>query len=257
MKRQKIYILIGILIIVLLGGFFINKRYYPTSLVSPSPQISPSDASSLSPTPTSSPSPKESPTPTTKTLPSSYLIKNFPFQSQAPFANWDQLHDEACEEAAIILVKWWDDSHSTISAQTMDSEILRMVDWEIKNWGSHKDLTIKETAQMAKEFYGLRLTSKYDITIADIKEEVSQNHPVIVPTAGRLLGNPYFRQPGPIYHMLVVIGYSGNNLIVQDIGTRRGEHYQYDQVILFNAIHDWNGSPENIEQGQKAMLVLQ
>lgn len=139
----------------------------------------------------------------------------------------------------------------------MDSEILRMVDWEIKNWGSHKDLTIKETAQMAKEFYGLRLTSKYDITIADIKEEVSQNHPVIVPTAGRLLGNPYFRQPGPIYHMLVVIGYSGNNLIVQDIGTRRGEHYQYDQVILFNAIHDWNGSPENIEQGQKAMLVLQ
>jgi hypothetical protein len=33
----------------------------------------------------------------------SYQITNVPFVSQAPFANWDQLHDEACEEASVII----------------------------------------------------------------------------------------------------------------------------------------------------------
>ena len=137
----------------------------------------------------------------------------------------------------------------------MDDEILKMVDWQVKTWGSHKDLTVKETAEMAKEFYSLNLTPKYGITIEDIKKQIVQDNPVIIPTAGRLLGNPYFRSPGPIYHMLVVIGYSGNNIIVQDIGTKRGEHYQYNAQVLYNAIHDWNGSPDNIESGRKAMLV--
>lgn len=252
--KKKLLILVGFLIIVLVGGYFINQRYYKNTAskiaFSPSLNISPSPTPNPTPTPTSESKPSPS------AIPSSYLIQNFPFQPQAPFANWDQLHDEACEEAAVILVQWWNEDKSTISAQTMDDEILKMVDWEIKNWGSHKDLTVKETAQMAKEFYGLELKPEYDIDIETIKNEVSQNHPVIVPTAGRLLGNPYFRQPGPIYHMLVVIGYSGNNIIVQDIGTRRGEHYQYNQRVLFNAIHDWNGSPDNIEGGQKAMLIL-
>ena len=155
----------------------------------------------------------------------------------------------------MILVQWWQEDHSTISAQTMDDEILKMVDWQVKTWGSHKDLTVKETAEMAKEFYSLNLTPKYGITIEDIKKQIVQDNPVIIPTAGRLLGNPYFRSPGPIYHMLVVIGYSGNNIIVQDIGTKRGEHYQYNAQVLYNAIHDWNGSPDNIESGRKAMLV--
>jgi len=255
MKNKKLYILIGFLIIILLGGYFINKKYFPTSSALPSPQISPSTLAS--PSPTLTPTPEESPTPTAQTQPSSYLVKNFPFQPQAPFANWDELHDEACEEAAVILVEWWNDNKSSISAQTMDEEILKMVDWQVKNWGAHKDLTVEETAELAQGFYGLQLTPKYGIDIDDIKKEVSQGHPVIVPTAGRLLGNPYFRQPGPIYHMLVVIGFEGNKIIVQDIGTKRGEHYTYSEKVLYNAIHDWNGSPDSIEQGQKAMLVLE
>ncbi len=255
--KKKLFILIGILIIVLLGGFFINQKYYSNPQTFSSPVISPSLLLSPSPSLTPSTSLGTSPTPTAQSLPTSYLIKNFPFQPQAPFANWDQLHDEACEEAAVILVQWWQDDKSSISAQTMDDEILKMVDWQEKNWGGHHDLTVKETAEMAKSFYGLSLKSQSGIDIEDIKKEIAQNHPVIVPTAGRLLGNPYFRQPGPIYHMLVVIGYEGNNIIFQDIGTRRGEHYKYNAQVLYNAIHDWNGSPDNIEQGRKAMLVLQ
>jgi len=251
-KMKKIYLilLISLLAVVLGAGFYFNKRSPqktavlktpPPSIILPSPVESiPISASLSSPTP----------------LPSAYMINNVPFQPQAPYGNWDELHDEACEEAAVILVKFWQAGQSTISAQTMDNEILKMVDWQIKNWGMHQDLTVQETAEMAQDFYGLKLVPKYGITIEDIKKEIAQNHLAIVPTAGRLLGNPYYRQPGPVYHMLVVIGYSGSNIIVQDIGTKRGEHYQYNQGVLFNAIHDWPGTAENIEGGKKAMLTV-
>ena len=54
------------------------------------------------------------------------VIENFPFQSQAPFANWDELHDEACEEAALILVYFYLNGKS-LSKDIMDKEILMFV----------------------------------------------------------------------------------------------------------------------------------
>lgn len=246
MKKRNLYILIGVLILVLVVGYFINQKYYTAqkleNLVSP----------------TLSPSSLETPTPiksATNSIPSSYLIKNFPFQDQAPLGNWDALHEESCEEASLILVKFWQQGKQ-INAQTMEAEIQKMVAWETSH-GYAQDVTIQQVAQIAKDYYGMdEPTPEYDITIADIKKAVAGNHPVIIPAAGQLLGNPYFTPPGPVYHMMVVIGYNGNTIIVQDVGTRRGDHYQYNQEILMNAIHDWPGSKENIQQGRKAILVF-
>jgi hypothetical protein len=73
----------------------------------------------------------------------------------------------------------------------------------------------------------------------------------------RLLGNPNFTSPGPLYHNLVLVGYDGDNIITNDPGTKRGEGYVYNINILYNAIHDFPGKPEDIESGKKAMIVLE
>lgn len=217
-----------------------------TSEVSPNPN----------PIATLLPASTATPTPTALPIPPSYLIQNFPFQSQAPDANWDELHDEACEEASLTLVYYYFNG-KTIDATTMEEQIQKMVSWEIGHFGSHKDLTIAETAEMAQSFYSIdNLKIKKNISIEEIKREVANNHPVIVPTAGRLLGNPNFRQPGPVYHMVVVVGFEDRTIIVQDVGTKRGDHYRYNEKILFNAIHDWNGSSDNIESGPKTVLFF-
>lgn len=185
-----------------------------------------------------------------------HLIKNFPWQSQAPMANWDELHNEACEEASIILVNNYLLSQTLLPEQ-MDQEILKMVAWEEKNFGGHFDLTVKQTQELAKKFYGLdgKIIKNGNIDI--LKNEIAKGHAVIVPTAGRLLGNPNFRSPGPVYHMVVAIGYDAKNIIVQDVGTRNGNHYIYNQEIFANAWHDWAGEPDKIEQGGRNMLVLE
>lgn len=189
-------------------------------------------------------------------FPESYDLK-VAFVSQAPFANWDELHDEACEEAVIILVHYFKQK-KTLTKEIAEDQIQKMVAYEIKNYGSHKDLTAAETAKLAKDFYGYKnVTVKYDFSWDNVKREIAAGNPVIVPTAGKLLGNPNFRSPGPVYHMLVIRGYTKNIVITNDIGTRKGERYQYSYKTLDKSIHDWTGNPETIAQGRRAMIVIE
>jgi len=247
---KRVYLLIIIFILLIGAGFFVNKKYSNNNPTSISKSHNILDYLKKPVIVSQNEQVKD------ESIPSSYKIDNVPFQPQAPFANWDQLHDEACEEASIVIAKYYLEGKS-LSAEEMDQEIIQMVDWEIKNWGSHKDLTVAESVELGKSYYGLNgLETKTINSVDDIKYEISQNHLVIVPAAGRLLGNPYYRSPGPIYHMLIVMGYNSNIIITNDIGTRRGENYEYAENIFYNAIHDWNGSPENIEGGQKVMIVI-
>ena len=245
---KRVYILIALFVLLIGAGFFVNKKFNDKSVINQNHSLL-----DYFKKPVTIPQNDQN---QNGSIPASYKITNVPFQPQAPFGTWDQLHDEACEEASVVIAKYYLEGKS-LSPEEMNQEIIQMVDWEIKNWGSHKDLTAAETVELEKSYYGLNgLEAKAINSVDDIKYEISQNHLVIVPAAGRLLGNPYYRSPGPIYHMLIVTGYSSNIIITNDIGTRRGGNYEYAENIFYNAIHDWNGSPENIEGGQKVMIVV-
>jgi hypothetical protein len=92
-------------------------------------------------------------------------------------------------------------------------------------------------------------------TVDDIKNVLSDGALVIVPAAGRQLKNPYFQTPGPVYHMLVLRGYTDSGYVItNDPGTKRGEQFVYRWETLMNAMHDWNGG--DVDNGQKVVIVL-
>lgn len=179
-----------------------------------------------------------------------------PFAVQAPFAVWDAVHEDACEEASAIMAAHFVLGKKLPDATYIDGEILKIVDWESKNFGFWKDTDAEKTAEILRKFYGLKdVGVKYGITVDDIKKEVAAGHPVILPAAGRALKNPYFSGEGPFYHMLVVRGYTKDGkIITNDPGTKRGKNFIYDAAVLFSAIHDWNGG--DVPNGQKAMIVV-
>lgn len=179
-----------------------------------------------------------------------------PFTVQAPLGVWDALHDDACEEASAIMTSSFIFKKLIPDAAYADKEILKIVDWENTNFGFSKDTDAKKTAEILQKFYGLKnVEVKYDIALDNIKAAVASGFPVIVPAAGRELHNPYYRAPGPLYHMLVVKGYTKDGkIITNDPGTKHGENYVYDGQVLWNAIHDWNGG--DVLNGKKAMIVV-
>ncbi len=191
--------------------------------------------------------------PAPKPLPAKAYL-DVPFAPQAPFANWNMPYQEACEEAAIIMVHYFLQGKSLSRAQ-MDSEILGMVAWQNKNWGGHYDLEAAQMVDLAKRYYGYKnVRVKYGFSINDLKREIANGNPVILPTAGRSLGNPNFRGAGPLYHAIVVKGYNGNTIITNDPGTRNGLDYAYSAETIMNSAHEWNGG--NVYSGRSAMIVI-
>ena len=56
-----------------------------------------------------------------------------PFTSQAPFALWDPLHEEACEEASLLMVYYYRTGQKFATPLEADTEIKKMVTWEESN----------------------------------------------------------------------------------------------------------------------------
>jgi len=178
-----------------------------------------------------------------------------PFISQAPFGDWSYPFNHTCEEAAVLMVHYYLEGKTVINPALARKELLDIVEYEKKNYGFHEDTSSEQTAQLIRDYYHYKVKVYYDISLENIKEELAKGNPVIVPTAGRLLNNPYFTPPGPIYHMLVIKGYTPTEFITNDPGTRRGADYIYPYSILMKAIHDWNN--EDIENGRSAMISVQ
>ncbi|NOS66810.1 MAG: hypothetical protein HOO67_00350 [Candidatus Peribacteraceae bacterium] len=139
-----------------------------------------------------------------------------PFTSQAPFADWGDPYQEACEEAAMLMVMHYLNG-TALTPAIADKEILDLVEWETANGYSH-DVTAAQMVEIAEKKFGLNARMRTDVTVETIKEELAAGNPVVIPAAGRDLGNPYFSGEGPWYHALTIIGFeegwTGDKFIV-------------------------------------------
>lgn len=250
MKKIKVIIVLIIILLLTITAFFVfgKKNENISEVVTSSVNGIKNEAAKITET-----SPTQG---QTASLPSKMII-SVPFTSQAPFASWDAYHEDACEEASIIMVKYYLDGKS-LSKEQADKEILALIDFEIKNYGGYIDSDVQQMMDMSKKFYGItNMKAVYDFKKEDLKKYLALGKPIIIPAAGRLLGNPNFKSPGPLYHALVLTGYNGDWIITNDPGTRKGQDYRYKIDVLYNAIHDFPGDKNKIEQGRKAMIVLE
>jgi hypothetical protein len=184
------------------------------------------------------------------------------FAQQAPFANWDALHEEACEEASMIMADRYF-RQQELNETIMEAEIQKLVNWEAER-GYRVDLTAAEVVTVLNNYFGLTARLDQEVTTDKIKYLLAQGSLVLVPAAGRELKNPNFKQPGPIYHMLVIKGYNHKEFITNDPGTRKGNGWVYTYNRLLAAVHDWDHqasagdmTDEEMSRGQKVMIVVE
>lgn len=239
-------------ILLLLGGFWYLKKD-----VSPAVQAVQSNDQALSNVQIPRPVEIILPVKEEIMIPDNHFLA-VPFTAQAPTANWDELHNEACEEASAIMA--WSyfsgDQRAVLPAKEVEAEIKKLTDWQQKNFGYYLDATLEETGQMLREVYNLKTEMIAEATEAAIKEALTQNRLVILAVDGRKIGNPNYKAPGPKYHMLVIRGYEDGEVITNDSGTRKGQGYRYSFKTLLDATADWDHATDDIDPQFNAMLVV-
>lgn len=175
------------------------------------------------------------------------------FYSQAPFVDWSEPWQNACEEASILLVANAYNHHNWTREEFRD-QILALVEWENKNFGDYKSTNAKQILRMLNDVFKLKGIIHQNPNLADVQNILAQGHLIVMTFDGRKLGNPFFSGGGPDYHSLVIKGYKADNkVITEDVGTQHGENYVYDWETLTNANHDWTVP---IENGSKLLIEI-
>lgn len=188
-------------------------------------------------------------------LPSSVLL-DVPFTSQAPHRNWNEPYQNACEETSFLLVQRYLQGRGIDGADDANNSIVWLTDVVARN-GYGVSISLAQLEVIIESVDPtLDAMIETDVTHESLKRFLAEGHPLIVPAAGKRLENPYFTGGGPYYHMLVLIGYDETSYITHDVGTGMGERYAYDQQLFHNAIHDWVGKDELIEQGPKQVMRI-
>jgi hypothetical protein len=243
MKKKNLLTII-LLAVVLAAGITVYSKNRQRVIL-PMEQ----DRGSFNPVP-----PSPSPNPQV-TLPSQINLK-VPFTSQAPHQNWEDPYGEFCEEASALMAAFYLQNKTIPNADFADRELLNIMNFEIVELGYHLDTTAEETALILKKYFNIsQVKLVNDPTVNQIKEALSQGKVVITPAAGRMLDNPNFTAPGPLYHMLVIKGYTADGkFITNDPGTRKGADFLYEYDNLMNAIHDWNDG--DVLNGKRVVIVV-
>ncbi len=181
-----------------------------------------------------------------------------PFTSQAPHADWNLPFQEACEEASAIMVDgYYQGMSGKIDPDDATDMIYDVVSFQQREFGYYEDTNAEETARFIRAYFGYdRVIVLPFSTVEELKRPIALGYPVILPSAGQLLGNPYFSGDGPPYHMIVLRGYTEDSFITNDPGTRRGESFVYSYDTILNAAHDWTGSKDTVASGSRVMLVV-
>jgi hypothetical protein len=231
-----------------------SRITFPTAV--PSPTVTPSVA----------PTPANQPSPTPTALPEEVNL-NVPFTPQAPTANWDATHEETCEEASLLMAYWYvkeengsasGRNKNLVPADKAEAKLMELVDWQKDTFGYFEDTTVAETVRIAKEKLGLtKVRVLNDVSANTLKQELAEGNVIVVPLAGQEVDNPYFKQPGPPYHMITLRGYNKSGFITNDPGTRNGESFIYKENDLLPAIHDWTGKDSTINEGTPRVIIIE
>lgn len=173
---------------------------------------------------------------------SSTTVKKIPvpFTVQAPDANWGQPWQDTCEETVIAMVDFFYTGNS-FTKDTAKKAILNIINIKEKYIGKSIDENAETIIYLINNFLPWEAYTVKNPTLIDIKSEIDNNRPVILPVHGKYLYNPYFKNGGPDYHTIVISGYDDakQEFIVQEPGTKYGLDFHYSYDTILSAMHDY------------------
>ncbi len=188
-------------------------------------------------------------------IPKKYDIQNMAFFSQAPYGNRNQPYQDACEEASLLIWRYYLKNLNKTKAE-YNTDLLAMVALEMEMLWYFESTTIMEMKQIInRRDPTLHARIIEHPTIRDIEKEISQDNVVVAPFYGKWLKNPHYALWWPEYHFLVIKGYDQTNFITHDVWTLRWANREYTKTIIMENIHDRNRT--DVRMWAPRILILE
>lgn len=174
-----------------------------------------------------------------------------PFTSEIPDGRWTGPWKNACEEASATMVEQFYLGRRSLTKATAKQLMRQLFSWEDIRFGSNADSDATRTAAMINEYSSFDATIQVNPTLENIKNELTNGHPVISLHYGYGLNNPLhrFRAGGSSYHQMVLIGFdeSTQEFVVNDpelpMGMPHrptGLDYRYSYATILSTLHDFS-----------------
>jgi Peptidase_C39 like family len=131
---------------------------------------------------------------------------------QAPLGDWgDRRQAEGCEESVALMAVAYARGE-TMSLEEARDAIIAMSDWEREKFGYYVDTSVADTRdRLLGEYLGYNDTALYtNITVDDIREQLTAGNLVIVPVSGVVVNRTYAGR-APVRHTVLVTGYDADD----------------------------------------------
>lgn len=178
-----------------------------------------------------------------------------PYTSQAPERNWEQPWQDACEEASALMLDAYY-QHYGLSPLAAKDELQKIIAWETeRGWGN--SIGAAQIKILLEDYFKIKRPVRIvtNPSVEQIKKFLAAGHPVIAVVSGRTLPNPFYSNGGPVYHVLVIRGYTKDKFITNDPGVNRGKNFVFKISDVMNALHDWNGG--DTMNGVPTVLIVE
>ncbi|MFH1286799.1 MAG: C39 family peptidase [Candidatus Magasanikbacteria bacterium] len=165
---------------------------------------------------------------------------NVPFTAQAPTGNWSQPWQDACEETVTTMVDHFY-SNTSLYRSNAESEIMKFFRFKESLYGPSLDENAYKITTIINNYLPWEARIIEKPSLKDMKREIDEGRPIILPSDGKVLANPNFQGSGPPYHTIILKGYDDEKeeFITHDPGTQFGLDYRYSYDTILRAMHDF------------------
>lgn len=172
------------------------------------------------------------------------LQESVPFISQAPMWDWKSPWSDYAEEASILMVIQYINGGEALTPRQAANRLLQIGDWEASRFGNSVNASIEQVSIIFRDFFNYKNISILENPDKEaLTKALSEGDLILAPINGRVLDNPFYADPAPKHHMLVILSYqeATDSFTVNDPGTNKGEGLSFSSEKILQSLEDLDG----------------
>ena len=163
-----------------------------------------------------------------------------PFTVQAPLGVWRSPWNNMAEEASIWMAMAAVNGEEKPALGELSNQLL-----EINAFSDNVQISAEQVKDLIQNEFQYPKAFLTD-NLIQFDQILEDGNLIIVPVNGQILDSPFYGDPGPEYHMILLYAQDEENYIYHDPGTRFGAANEAPKQKILESIQDLDGNSRGV-----------